>query len=479
MPSLVNRIFAYADRAYKSLAQAMAKRAGVLPSGWVERNATTTTSDGRTEVQPTDVNIMEEYRRSLWVYACVSKKARYAGGMPFLLKRVRRGTDEIVNDHPALDVLWKPAPKRTWARLVRIMVINYELAGRAFLEKAADEGDDVDSSKPLEGPAKQLWPLLPHKMKLVADPREGVTEYVYSPNLKPQVFAPSRIVYWNDDDPVNPDDGVGAMRPAWISNLLDRNAREWNKGFFERGAHPDVILKPMPGKQIRTADRERIEKDFEQRLLGTQKGRRPYVMPENVEYQESGLTHREIQFDRLLKLSRSELMAAFKVPPVLLGLLEDAAYATAWIQLAVFRDYEMVPLMDDLFATLSNGFLLDFDDGEDLYLEVDREAMLSQEERTGLYGIANGSIQTGLLSLDEARELVGKAPKVKTDDTGSGEAAQSTHAPELEPPPARAPIDELPGGRDEPMLRAAGTNGIHRHRRPHPADSLIEVRAEA
>ena len=411
-------------------------KAGALPQGWIEISRSGYVGpDGKAIVPATPTALLEEYSRSIWVANCVSTKARFAAGIPFKIMRPRDGEDEEVKDHPALALLYNPAPDMTWEHLCAAIVSHLELAGRAFVEVVRK------GSQPAA-----LYPLLPNHMEVKIDPRKGVEKFVYRPNATDISLDRSDMLWFRYFDPLDPYGGVGAMLPAWVSNMLDRHGREWNAAFFKRSATPDVLL--MTDKPIPPDERKRMAAEWEERHKGTSKGRGVNVLPYGMKVEPFTASHREIQFERLMKMSREEIHAAFKVPPVLSGLTDQVNYANSQSQIAVFTKYTILPMMKSIMAVLDH-VLREFPGGEDLYWAMDEEALKLPEEKDQEAASVRQDFELGIITRDEARARRGYAPapagafpdeggEIPEGDDASGEEIREAELQDGEIPESRA-----------------------------------------
>ena len=372
-------------------------KAGALPQGWVEISRQSVGPDGTSIVKASPTSLLEEYSRSIWVHSCVSTKARFAAGIPFKVMRERDGgEDEEVEDHPITKLLYNPAPDMTWDHLCAALVSHLELAGRAFVEIVRDK----------YGPA-QLYPLLPNHVEVKVDPKEGVKEFVYTPNASPIALQRKDVLWVRYFDPLDPYGGVGGMLPGWVSNMLDRHGREWNAAFFKRSATPDVLL--MTDKPIPPDERKRMAEEWLGRHKGTEKGRGVSVLPYGMKVEPFTASHREIQFERLMKMSREEIHAVFKVPPVLSGLTDQVNYANSQSQIAVFTKYVVLPMMKSILAVF-DAVLAEYPGGEGLYLAADEKALTLPEEAAAQASDVRMDFELGIITRDEARAKRGYAP---------------------------------------------------------------------
>ena len=360
---------------------------------------------GKQEIAPTGQDTLRMYERNVWVFAILSAKATYIAGMPWHLMRRRKGTDEVITEHEAIDLLEYPAPKRTWRNICALMVAQLDLTGRCALEK----GRDGES-----GPVTQLHPLFSQYLRVLIDGKQGISGFAYRPNDVETILPPEDVAYFHDMSPLSEFTGVGAMRPAWLTAQLDMHSRQWNANFFARGAHPDGVV--MAEKQIAPAIRERIEADFMNRHKGTRKGRGVEILEQGMKFQEVGVTHRELQFEKLMHMDREELHAAFRVPPVISGLTDQTNYATASVQERLFRFNTGIPLLGMILETLNLDVLPDLDPTGELYYAVDFAALSTDEERTARMTYVTQGLAAKVLDENEGREHLGYKPREQADE---------------------------------------------------------------
>lgn len=435
-------------RLAKALGLRKDTREDIVPPGYILHEVSTYGPGGQQEISAAPADFLEEYKRSLWVYDCVSVKARAAAGVPWVLKRAQDGDDEVVTDHPVLGLLERPGNHFTWETMIETIVTHMELVGNAYLEKLFAKGKDKKEKGVLGG----LLPLYPDKMKVVMKPKEGIVGYNYRPNQQVIQFEPEEIAHFQYMDPTKESRGVGALAAAFLPSRTDTASTRWNAAFFNRGAHPDVIMstdKPMPPEE-----RKRIKAEYTESNKGPEKGRGVYVAPYGLKVDLFGTSHREMQFERLKKMSREEIHAAFHVPPVLSGLLDSASYATASVQLITFRDYVLVPLMRAIFAVLKESVLKEYEDGEDLYLDVDTAAMKFPEEIDHDNNRAILLFQANLIDEGEARAMAGMPPwtkeqiaerEKKKQEQMAAMAPQGGGAPPFGGKPKPPPFGQKPG----------------------------------
>lgn len=341
--------------------------------------------------------LLSAFRSSLWVYKCVSAKARALGGAPRLLKRAKKGAaDDVVGDDAVLEILEDPYPDAalTYPLLMETIGTHLDLTGNAYLEKLRNA----------DGGIAGLAPLMPDKMEKII-PKEGPATFIYRPFGYPEYFDAKDIVHFRYLDPCVEGRGMSPMVPGWLASSTDLAASQWNERYFRAGAQPDGVL--MTDKAVPPKERKRIKDEWNAKYQGVKNGRKIAVLPYGLKYEETGTSHREMQFEKLKRMTREEIHAIFHVPPVLSGLMDQASYATASVQLKIFRELTLVPLLRYIFAVFKNDVIAEMDETGELYLDVDESKMKTSEEVKDERAGAKDLFLAGLITRGEARSMIG------------------------------------------------------------------------
>jgi phage portal protein BeeE len=107
-----------------------------------------------------------------------------------------------------------------------------------------------------------------------------------------------------------------------------------------------------------------------------------------------------------LKFSGREIAIAFGVPPELIGDNSNKTYSNYGEARMAFYLETVLPLMDFLRDELNNWLTPLY--GDSYYLDYDRDEIEAiQEDRKEVWSRANKSFASGLLTKNEAREMIG------------------------------------------------------------------------
>jgi HK97 family phage portal protein len=369
---------------------------------------------------PTPELLMKQYEENMWVFNVISSKARAIAGAPWLLKESISGAaDKIITDHPFIDLLENPYPDQdlTYQQMIELIGTHLDLSGSAYLEKVYDGSGTIIA----------LAPLLPHKMSKMTT-REGKVLFHYSPFPDRVItLTKEQIVHIRYVSPFIEGHGFSPMLPGYITARMDTESSRWNEAYFRKGAQPDVVLKTQ--KAVPPKERLRIKEEWTARHGGTKNAHSTAVLPYGLDVQVLGTTHRDMQFRDLRKDTREGIHANFHVPPVLSGLLDNMSYATASVQLVVFRDYTMLPLLRSIFAVLTRSVLSEMDPTGKLYLEPDESRMLTQEERSKKLEQTNRAFELGIIGRKEARAEYGYSEEAEQDALDDQPGAAGTETP--------------------------------------------------
>lgn len=411
-----------------------------VPEGWMPLDSATYSSRGIREIGPNPRTFMDEYKRAIWTYIAVKAKAESIAGMPWLLKRQRKGEDEVVAEHEFVDFVERPAPKLTWDEFCFETIADLELMGNNFNEKVKQ-----DINKETYPHALALARMDPSKIRyeIEDDPKKllnAIKKYLYVPGVESakEEYEPDEILHIKYFDPTTPNAGLSPVQPAWDTNMLIRRALRFNIGFFRNGGEPAIAL--MTEAKLDAPTRERMAAEWIARHANEsgQSGG-VAVLSHGIKAQPFGQTHRDMQFAVLKENAVQEVLAAHRVPPVLVG-MDTSSYASAATQMKVFREEVGQPLLKKILDKLTIEVLAEFEGSEGFYLEPDYRKMEDPADAQQRKTFAVQMTQLGAMDLNELREQFGMPRKPELDKPemnplppGSEAAQEAKPKPELPP----------------------------------------------
>lgn len=264
----------------------------------------------------TDRNYLDAYRRS-WVYACTSAIADEVATIDLKLE-IKTGSGwKEVKSHPAIDLLGKVNAFYSSDELFRATQSYLELEGNAFWYIA------YNATQPAE-----IWPLNPTQVTVIRDEKNFIGGYIFQNVSGRRIpLAPDEVVHFKRFNPTDPYRGIGTITALSLAIDSDVYAAEWNRNFFANSALPAFALKTEANLTQEQYD-EFMEK-WKERFQGVSRSHLPAVLAGGMDVVNLSVSQKDMDFLSARQWGRDEILAGFKVPKSVLGIVEDVNRANA------------------------------------------------------------------------------------------------------------------------------------------------------
>ena len=199
--------------------------------------------------------------------------------------------------------------------------------------------------------------------------------------------------------------GLSPIAAARGAILSDRHMADWNRHSFgqDKGVPAGVVnIKEF----ISDADFERVKQDWRQNYGGTAR-RTAFLRGGDIEWQNIGLSHSDLDFLQGRKAQRDEILNIFGLPVGLIS--ENATEANAKVAERQFIERTLYPKLVRLAQKISAELLPFY--GADLIAEFDDIRPTDAEAR-----LAEIRTAYPLLSVNELRERYFQLPPVAWGD---------------------------------------------------------------
>lgn len=257
-------------------------------------------------------------------------------------------------------------------------------------------------------------------------------------------YAPEEVIYLAGHNPEDPRVGVSpieALRRVLAEDYAAGLAREqfWNNSARTSG----VLSRPVEAPRWSDEARERFARDWHARWAGNgpDAGGTP-ILEEGMTFTPASVTAKDAEYLGARRLTREECAAQFFIPPVFVGILENANFSNVREQHRSLYSDTFGPWMDWITTDLEAQLLPEFPDvAPDAYFEFRIEEKLrgSFEEEAAAIQTATGA---PWLARNEARAMKDLPPIEGGDDLVvplnvlvGGQASPRDSAP---PPPGLA-----------------------------------------
>jgi HK97 family phage portal protein len=311
--------------------------------------------------------IKHGYKRSAIVYSCINLIAKSAASVQWkTYKRNRDGTWEEIIDHPLTLLIEKPNPFMSQKDFIERMTHSLYLGGNSVFTKIRGTGNTV----------LELWYLPQDNIKPVPDPKKFISHYEYDAEGIKRNIATADIIH---NQFLNPSDlfwGIAPVRAAAEIVDTDNEAIAWNRNSMQNRAISDgafILEQPLTKDQW-----EEARQQITDQHTGTDNARSFWVLGAGASWQPLSLSPAEMDFIESRKLNREEICSIFGVPPVMVGLYENATLANIETGRKIFWLDTIIPYLSDIRNCLNASLAAEY--GTDIRLDFDTSTVEAIQE---------------------------------------------------------------------------------------------------
>jgi HK97 family phage portal protein len=345
----------------------------------------------------------EGYQKNAIGFRCTKMIAEGAASIPWLLMKKTAEVEE----HALLDLLDRPAPMIGGQALFEAFFAYTLLAGNTYLEGVAP----FDSRPPTE-----LWSLRPDRMKAVPGNRGLPEAFTYEVNGRTitwpvdQITGRGAILHLKEFHPLNDWYGMSRVEPAAYGIDRHNAASAHNKALLQNGARPTgaLIFKPVlvngqhqsaPAGVIDAAERRLADHHMAMDARG-----KPMVLGGNIDWQEMGLSPRDMDFGQGKDDAARDICNSFGVPHILVVPGSSTFNNLAMARLQLYEE-TILPLFGRATDALNAWLTVRYGDGLRLVPDLDSVPALEPRRETKRKAAAD-LFKAGLLKRDEARAML-------------------------------------------------------------------------
>lgn len=308
--------------------------------------------------------IKDGFKSSTWVYAAIRRIMDAVSSVPWTVGiEEDRGQVEPIPGHPLALLLNDPNPFMTKSMLIGRMVAHLYLSGNGLLTKV------TTSNRSGEDILVELWPLSPVGLKPVPTKTQFISHYELQVDGEVKEIPAEDVVHMMFIDPETPYWGMSPLQAAARTVDTDVEAVKWNRVALQNRAITDGVFTfdhPLTREQWEEA-RDRVR----QLHQGPENARAPWVLGSGARWNAMSLSPAEMDFINSRAFTRQEILAAFGVPPPLVGIFEDATLANVQESRRIFWLDTVIPLLDDIQEVFQLNVVPHFQDRTSGKLVVD------------------------------------------------------------------------------------------------------------
>lgn len=262
----------------------------------------------------------------------------------------------------------------------------------------------------------QMVLINPNKLKIKFDKDEIVSGYEYQQsNGQMKQIDKDLVLFLKIPSIQSPFRGTGLMKYIAQTLDIDNYVEEYLRMFFFNDASPGSVLETE--KELSETAYNRLSTLLKTKHKGVKKAHKNLILEGGLKWKDIGMKLSELQIKELDGMVRDKVLAAFKVPKSILGIVEDVNRANGDTSDRVFAKRCIRPKLKLIQAQLNMFFVPKFADGKNYWVEFDnpvKEDELIQAQVDNIY------VTAGILSKNEIRtrmELPPLEELSKTDPT--------------------------------------------------------------
>ncbi len=356
----------------------------------------------------------EGYLKNAIVYRCVNEISKGASAVPFIIK----AGDQIVEQHPIIELLNRPNPLQSYSEFFNSLFGYVLLSGNSYILKV---GSDL-------GKPKELHLLRPDRINIKGGGNPIPEKYEYIINGKVhQTFLVDQengfselkhVKLWN---PLDDYYGLSPMSAAAVEVDQFNMSSKHNVNLLQNGARPSgaVIFKPQDDAgfavNLSESQRQQLLTDLNNRFSGAGNAGRPMLLEGDFDWKEMGLSPKDMDFLNLKHMSATDIALCFGVPSQLVGVPDSQTYSNvAEARLALYEE-TIIPHLRKIASDLNEWLIPMFDERLTLEFDIDSIPALS-ERRRKIYENVTSAVREGIMTRNEAREIIGLEPVKGADD---------------------------------------------------------------
>lgn len=337
-------------------------------------------------------------------FRCVKLVAEAAAALPLVLQDNDRRYDE----HPMLSLIRNPNGAQGRAELFEALYGQLLLTGNGYLEAVPD-----DMGAPVE-----MHVLRSDRMNVVPGADGWPIAYEYAVGGKKHRFDmrgdTQPICHIKTFSPQDDHYGFSPMQAAASSVDVHNSASRWSKGLLDNAARPSgaIVYRGSDGQASLTPDQyDRLVDEMASQHQGAANAGRPMLLEGGLDWKPMGFSPSDMEFQKTKEAAAREIAIAFGVPPMLLGIPGDAAYANYQEANRAFYRLTVLPLATRVAASVSEWLMRFGGDAVELKPDLDQVPALSAERDNQWKRVSEAAFLTDV----EKRALLG-LPKLSEDE---------------------------------------------------------------
>lgn len=292
--------------------------------------------------------IIEGFKSSDWVYACIQKLATCISSMPIRMGVLNEDEEVVpVPGDPLTDLFREPSDFCDGQDLRERWTQHLLLCGNALGLKV--RLNDRDRT------VREIWPLQPDQIKPVKSRTGYISHYVWeAPGVQPIKIDVDDVIHIMIQDPANPFWGCSPLQALGKIVDTENDALTWWRMSIRNRAAKDGALTFK--YELTEEQYLLIKAQLMEQALGPQNARLPWIIGNEAKFEAMSSSPVEMDFTESRKMCREEICAVFGIPLILFGLGEYSSFNNIITARLILWLDTVIPFAENVAAALNRAF---------------------------------------------------------------------------------------------------------------------------
>ena len=359
--------------------------------------------------------IQEGYIQNPIVYRCIEERAK---GVSTLELEIHKNTvtdgkskKEVLLNHPIIELLNTPNPFQNRKELLKLIVMNLDTSGSAFILATKDS-----TGFPIE---LNILPSI--DMTIVEGKNMFPLQYVYKKGTADQKEYPidqatgySDVLCIKFANPLHPQQGLSPMSPGYGSVDIFNQGLKFNASLLKNGGRPSGLM--SFNGELTDEQYSKVKESIQQNWQGTHNAGSIPILEGGMTWQELGKSPKDMDWLQGMDAAAMYIASVFGVPfPLVIP--SSATFNNVKDARIALYENTIIPLAQDILEPLEDWLVKMYKKADkkakngtydNLCLTYNPEKILALEARRNekadrLVKLVGG----GLITPNEAREELG------------------------------------------------------------------------
>ncbi len=346
-------------------------------------------------------DFMNVYSDHAWVHICVETISNAATKIPWSFYRLMKdGLPDLdtklgPGDHPFIEAWQNPNPNDSWRTIKDALISWYLVIGNSYMELVRDEnGINI----------QELYVPQADKITVVPHPKKRVGGYFFTPEKGGQdvPLSADQMIQFKTWNPYSDIYGLSPINAGGHAVITDLFAIESNKAILKNRAAPDFALETE--QNLEDTQYKRLVRQLK-RFKGPKNAHKTTILEGGLKWKAITMSMKDMEYMEQRRLNRTEIFAVYRVPPIVVGLMDGATRSNAVTQKKMFYEEAVVPIEIVLTQVINSQILRK--DG--IVVMHDQDVVTSlKEDKKEQSNIETRYVREGILTINEVRRSMGR-----------------------------------------------------------------------